>query len=160
MTIVERPSPNHSDRPKGTLPDLVVIHGTAGETDAGDLSWLTSPASQVSYHYLVGRDGRVYRLVPDELRAWHAGRSIWEGRADCNDYSIGVGVANDGAEPYTVRQYAAASVLAAELMHRHHIPMHRIVGHHHVSPGRKTDPWLHFEWMRFAATLTGALGAP
>ncbi|HEX7049110.1 MAG TPA: N-acetylmuramoyl-L-alanine amidase, partial [Longimicrobiales bacterium] len=105
--ILDRPSPNHNARPAGVRPDLIVIHGTAGETDAGDLAWCRDPKSQVSYHYLIGRDGRIYRLVPEERRAWHAGVSGWEGRQGCNDYSIGVGLCNDGREPYTPAQYDA-----------------------------------------------------
>lgn len=156
MTVKERPSPNHNARPAGVRPDLILIHGTAGRSDAGDLSWLCAPESEVSYHYLIGRDGAVYRLVDDERRAWHAGRSAWEGRADCNDYAIGIGLSNDGAEPYTAAQYAALGELVRDIRSRFDIPLRRIVGHHHVSPGRKTDPWYHFEWGRFFDHLTGA----
>lgn len=148
MEIIETPSPNHNARPAGVRPDLIVIHGTAGKTDAGDLSWCRDPRSRVSYHYLIGRDGRIYRLVPDEQRAWHAGESSWEGRSNCNDYSIGVGLSNDGREPYTPAQYDAAAWLVGELMRRWQIPPRRVVGHCHVSPGRKQDPWLHFHWGR------------
>ena len=66
-----------------------------------DLDWMGRAESQVSYHYLIGRDGAVYRLVPEDRRAWHAGASVWEGRANCNDYSIGIGLSNDGRGSYT-----------------------------------------------------------
>lgn len=159
MIVHERPSPNHNARPAGVTPDLIVVHGTAGQTDAGDLSWLRSRESGVSYHYLIGRDGVTYRLVPDERRAWHAGRSSWEGRPDCNDYSLGIGLSNDGAEPYTEAQYVALAGLLHDLMARWQIPVRRIVGHYHVSPGRKTDPWYHFEWARVFEALMDRYGS-
>lgn len=157
MAIIEQPSPNHGPRPFGVRPDLIVIHGTAGRSDMADLDWMGRAESQVSYHYLIGRDGAVYRLVPEDRRAWHAGASVWEGRANCNDYSIGIGLSNDGREPYPAAQIDAAGKLVADLCDRYGIPLRRVVGHCHVSPGRKTDPWLHFEWGRlFGAACRGA----
>lgn len=153
MKIIDSPSPNQSDRPSGVKPDLLVIHGTAG-TDRGDLQHLRSPASNVSYHYLVLRDGSVHRLVRPERRAWHAGVSSWEGRENVNNYGIGIGMSNRGdGELYTRSQYEAAGRLCAILRRVYGIPLERIVGHCHVSPGRKSDPWLTFEWMRLAAEI-------
>src|SRR5690606_39685224 len=83
-SIIRRDSPNHGPRPAGVAPSLIVVHGTAGRTDAGDVDWCTQPESQVSYHYIVGRDGTLYALVPEDRRAWHAGRSEWEGRQNVN----------------------------------------------------------------------------
>lgn len=157
MTIRDRMSPNQGPRPAGTRPDLIIIHGTAGRSDSADLDWLSRRESQVSYHYLVGRTGTIYRLVPEDRRAWHAGASIWDGRANCNDYSIGIGLSNDGREPYPAAQIDAAGKLVADLCRRYAIPLSRVVGHCHVAPGRKADPWLHFEWGRlFAAVCCGA----
>lgn len=153
MTYIERPSPNQNARPAGEAPSLIVLHGTAGKSDAGDVSWCQSPQAKVSYHYIVGRDGSVYRLVPDDRRAWHAGKSEWGGRANCNDYSIGIGFSNDGREPFTARQYVAGAQVVADVCARWRIPWHRIVAHYHVSPGRKTDPWYHFEWARLFSAL-------
>jgi len=110
----------------------------------------------VSYHYIVGRDGTVYQLVPDEERAWHAGESVWQGRPNCNDYSLGVALSNDGKEPYPDAQVRAAGELVADLCRRWGIPWERIVSHALVSPGRKTDPWLHFPWGAFFAALDRA----
>lgn len=146
MTIVDRPSPNQGSRPAGTSPALVVVHGTAG-TDAGDLDWLTRADSQVSYHYLIQRTGQVYRLVNEERRAWHAGKSEWRGRTDCNDYSIGIGFSNLGkSEPYTDAQYEAGGRLLREILGRWTLDFDAVVGHFHVSPGRKTDPWYAFHF--------------
>ena len=96
MNIIDSPSPNQNDRPRGAgLPSLIVLHGTVG-TDAGDLSWIRSPASKVSYHYLILRDGTVHRMVRPERRAWHAGASEWAGRENVNDFSIGIGLSSKG----------------------------------------------------------------
>lgn len=147
--IIPKPSPNHSPRPAGVKPDLLIIHGTAGKSDAGDIAWCRDPVSKVSYHYIVGRDGKVYQLVADDRKAWHAGLSDWQGRGNCNDYSIGIGLSNRGdGEKYTDAQYTALRSLVGQLRTKHGIPWERVVGHYHVSPGRKTDPWYSFEWMR------------
>lgn len=107
MRVTDTPSPNQGARPAGVTPRLVVIHGTVG-TDIGDLLWLRDKKSQVSYHYLLQRDGEIYRLVQPERRAWHAGASSWAGVPNVNDFSIGIGLSNLGnGEPYTEAQYAA-----------------------------------------------------
>lgn len=148
MNIVRKDSPNFGNRPQGVKPSLIIIHGTAGLSTEGDLSWLCSSKSQVSYHFLIGEDGTVYQLVDEVKRAWHAGVSEWEGRSDCNDFSIGVAFSNDGKEPYTAKQYQSGRQLVNELRRRWSIPASGVVGHCHVSPKRKTDPWLHFHWSR------------
>lgn len=152
FTILDLASPNHGSRPVES-PSLVVIHGTAG-TDVGDLSWLTKRESQVSYHYLIQRPGTVYRLVDESRRAWHAGKSTWRGRADCNDYSVGIGFSNRGnGESYTDAQYDAGGRLLRQVLNRWSLDFDAVVGHFHVSPGRKTDPWYTFH---FGALLEAA----
>jgi N-acetylmuramoyl-L-alanine amidase len=158
VTIIDSPSPNQGARPPGAKPSLVVIHGTVG-TDAGDLEWLRSPKSRVSYHYLVQRTGAIHRLVHPEARAWHAGESSWRGVADVNDFSIGIGLSNlGGGELYREAQYAAAGWLCSIFAREFGIGMEAIVGHYHVSPGRKTDPWYSFEWGRLFARMQAAEG--
>lgn len=154
VNIIDTGSPNHHARPAGTTVDLLVIHGTAG-TDAGDLAWCCDPRSGVSYHYLILRDGTIHRLVSELRRAWHAGVSEWEGRSNVNDYSIGIGLSNRGpGEPYTDAQYDALAALTRDIMARHPaITPDRIVGHADVSPGRKADPWDHFDWQRYRADI-------
>jgi N-acetylmuramoyl-L-alanine amidase len=154
MTVIDRPSPNQGSRPSGVKPTLIVIHGTEG-TDAGDLAWIQKRESQVSYHYLIHRTGSVVRLVPDNRRAWHAGVSTWDGKANCNDYSIGIGLSNISPQPYTAAQYQSLGALLALLTKKHDIPVSRIVGHYHVSPGRKVDPGYHFEWGRAFGEMFG-----
>jgi N-acetylmuramoyl-L-alanine amidase len=147
------PSPNRSGR-DGHPVRMVVIHGDAGRTDAGTISWIESPDSGISYHYLVGRGGQVHQFVEENEKAWHAGVSEWP---DCtvgnsvNPTSIGVAFANDGTgdEPYTSAQYAQGAKLVGGIIRRHRIPIDAVRGHHEVSPGRKTDPWAHFDWQRF-----------
>ena len=150
MNVVAKHSPNFSSR-KGKVPRMVVIHGDAGRSDAGTVSWVQNPISRVSYHYLIGRDGTVYQFVPDDLKAWHAGDSAWAGASSVNNFSIGVAFANDGTgqESYRVRQYGIGGRLIAELCRKHQIPCHMIRGHSEVSPGRKTDPWRWFDWPAF-----------
>jgi len=81
------------------------------------MDWIRRSESQVSYHVLIGRRGDVYLIVPPEQRAWHAGRSVWDGVSDCNDYTIGVCLSNrnDGEEPYAGAQRIAAIEVCAEL---------------------------------------------
>lgn len=138
---------------EGSKIKLVVIHGDAGKSDAGTVEWLhKDPRSKVSYHYLVGRDATVYQFVQEEDKAWHAGISEWP---DCtvnksvNAASVGVAFANDGKEAYRSAQYEAGAKLVADICKRYGIPEGRVVGHYEVSPGRKSDPWKHFDWPTF-----------
>lgn len=156
LDLYWRPSPNFNNRPAGVEPSLVVIHGTAG-TDAGDLAWLTSPQSKLSYHYLITRNGRIYYLVREMHRAWHAGKSSWGGVDGVNDFSIGIALSNRGPhlEPhYTDAQYESLGLLLTDLRERRGIHSSRgVVGHAAVSPGRKSDPWAHFDWFRVARDI-------
>jgi N-acetyl-anhydromuramyl-L-alanine amidase AmpD len=138
--MLTHPSPNFKARPAGTVVDTIVLHASAGKSDAGDVSWIQAPASGISYHVLVGRDGRVYRFVDPRHQAYHAGVSEFRGRKFCNRYSIGVAFANrhDGVEPLTQPQIAAMRTVLRELCAAY--PIKHITTHGEVSPGRKTDP--------------------
>ena len=154
------PSPHRSSR-EGARVLLVVIHADAGKSDAGTVAWLKDPASKVSYHYLVGRDAEVYQFVSELDVAWHAGDSRWPGctvekpgrKPTVNPTSIGVAFANDGKEPYRTVQYIRAAKLVADICRRHKIPSDMVVGHADVSPGRKSDPYAHFDWPMFRELL-------
>lgn len=155
---VWKPSPHFSRRNKH--PTMVVIHGDAGETDAGTVSWIQDPASNVSYHYLVGRDGTVYQFVREQDKAWHAGVSKWHGRevgSSVNAISVGVCFANDGEEDYREVQYLTGAELVANIISDWGINANDVVGHYEVSPGRKTDPWEHFDWRRFMSEIAEQL---
>lgn len=158
MNIVDRlGTANKGPRLGGMKPSMIVIHGDAGQTEAGTISWILNPTSQVSYHYLIGRDGAVYRLVDESERAWHAGRSEWPGMTDSknsvNSSSIGVCLANSGTEQYRDAQYDAAAELVADIMRRHAIGVELVRGHNEVSPGRKIDPFPQFNWSRFLGAI-------
>lgn len=155
MSFVDRPSPHWSSR--GIyVPEMVVIHADAGQTEEGTLSWLEHPDSKVSYHWLVGRDGKVYRIVPEVEKAWHAGESSWPGITvgnSVNPRAIGVAFANNGTEAYREAQYVAGAELVADAMERYSIPLGLVRGHNEVSPGRKTDPYPQFNWRTFYGWL-------
>ena len=135
------PSPHHNARPKGSVIRCVVLHADAGQSDAGTLAWCADPESKVSYHILIGRNGRVYTLVHESRRAWHAGKGSWGGSNDVNSISVGVAFANkhDNVEPLTPLQLAVAPEVVKALRERHPT-IEAVVTHADVSPGRKTDP--------------------
>lgn len=143
-------------------PTMVVWHADASDSEEGTISWIKSPRSKVSYHYLIGRDGMVYRLVNPDFTAWHAGDSAWPLRtagprqgSTVNPDSIGVAFsnANDGVEMLTTRQLESALYLARVFAQQWRIKPVAHVAHREVSPGRKTDPRpeaLDMDWFRGA----------
>ena len=151
---VDHPSPNHEPRPQGTAVDILVLHYTGMLTGAAALERLCQPDAKVSAHYLVEEDGRILRLVPEELRAWHAGLACWAGKADINDRSIGIELVNPGHEfgyrAFPEAQMAALIDLAEAIRTRHPIPCSRVLGHSDVAPERKQDPGELFDWPRLA----------
>lgn len=146
--LVECPSPNHDARDADV--DMLVLHYTGMKTADEALARLTDPAAKVSAHYTIGRDGRVYRHVPEDRRAWHAGVSYWAGARNINSRSIGIELVNPGHEfgyiPFTDEQIAALIDIAQEIIARHAIPPARVVGHSDVAPARKEDPGELFPW--------------
>lgn len=181
MKIIEHPSPNHSARPVGQRVDTIVIHHTASSDAHSALSWMKNPESKVSAHYLIGAYGHVYRLVPENRTAWHAGESCmpWEKMkkgASVNARSIGVELVNpgDGHTPFTEAQYRSLGELLPDICRRLdwarvyvgqdfcvRVPGQDVVsvahgfilGHRDVAPGRKTDPADNFDWGRVREML-------
>ena len=155
--MIERPSPNHGER-RGPL-DMLLLHYTdmVRAEDAVDL--LCDPASQVSSHYVVGEDGRVWKLVDEDRRAWHAGVSWWAGESDINSRAIGIEIANPGHSHgyrhFPEVQMLAVMALCREIVARHRIPAHRVLGHSDVAPGRKIDPGHLFDWQGLARSGIG-----
>lgn len=137
--MISHPSPNHGPRTKPIR--LIVLHATAGKTDAGDIGWMQRDISGVSYHVCIGRDGTRYTLVDDKRRAWHAGLSKWKGITDVNSISLGLAWCNrhDGTEPLTPAQIAEARKVIAE-WRALHPTIEAIVTHKEIAPGRKSDP--------------------
>jgi N-acetylmuramoyl-L-alanine amidase len=140
------PSPNFNER----RPSYVVLHHTTNDTVERALRTLTDPVREVSAHYVVGRDGKVYQLVDERLRAWHAGRSQWGSDFDLNSASIGIELDNSGDEPFPQSQIDALLRLLADIQTRYRIPAPNFLGHADVSPGRKVDPSAWFPWRLLA----------
>jgi N-acetylmuramoyl-L-alanine amidase len=144
MDFIDAPSPNFDARK--APPDAIVLHYTGMQTGEAALARLRDPAAKVSAHYLVEEDGRVFRLVPEERRAWHAGVSCWRGERDMNGVSVGIEIVNPGHEfgyrAFPDAQAAAVIALVADIA--------RIVGHSDVAPDRKEDPGELFPWKALA----------
>jgi N-acetylmuramoyl-L-alanine amidase len=153
MDVIEAPSPNFGPRAKGP-PHMLVLHYTGMPTGEAALARMRDPATEVSAHYMVEEDGRVFRLVPEERRAWHAGKSSWRGETDVNSASIGVEIVNPGHEfgyrPFPEPQVAAVTALVGDIRTRWTIEDVDIVGHSDVAPDRKQDPGELFPWARLA----------
>ena len=151
-------SPNHGPRGE-TKPDAIVLHYTGMATGPEALARLRDPESQVSAHYVVEENGRIYQLVPEARRAWHAGESSWAGETDMNSASIGIEIVNGGHDfgspPFTAAQIDAVIALCRDIAERNEIPLHNILAHSDIAPGRKTDPGEHFPWARLAAAGLG-----
>src|SRR5215471_11205549 len=159
MMIRERASPNHDARPEGGRIDMLVLHYTGMKTAAEAIDRLCDPAAKVSAHYVIDEDGKVWRLVEESRRAWHAGASFWQGTENVNAVSIGIELVNPGHEwgyrAFPEAQMASLETLAKVLIARHPIPADRVVGHSDVAPLRKQDPGELFDWPRLARAGVG-----
>lgn len=143
-------SPNHGPRRDGLRPELVVIHYTAMSSADAAIRALCDPAREVSAHWLIGRDGARYNLVPEELRAWHAGTGSWAGRGDVNSRSIGIELDNDGSAPFAAPLMETLEALLTDIMGRWSIPARGVIAHSDMAPDRKSDPGARFDWRRLA----------
>ena len=152
MSLISAPSPNFDQR-RGP-PDMIVLHYTGMQTGAEALERLRDPEAKVSAHYMIEEDGRVFQLVPEERRAWHAGVSFWKGERDVNAVSIGIELVNPGHElgypDFPEMQVEALIGLLDAIRGRWTIPNGRILGHSDVAPDRKVDPGEKFPWKRLA----------
>jgi AmpD protein len=166
--ISVRPSPNFNERP---IPDditLLVIHnislppGQFGTPYICDLflnqlnleadPWFSClEGLKVSAHFLIDRTGHITQFVSCDARAWHAGVSSFEGREQCNDFSIGIELEGTDTVPYTDTQYATLDALTQTLTQCYRLRAVR--GHEHIAPVRKTDPGASFDWVRYNKTI-------
>ncbi|MDH4283998.1 MAG: 1,6-anhydro-N-acetylmuramyl-L-alanine amidase AmpD [Gallionellaceae bacterium] len=161
-------SPNCDARPPGMPVELLVIHNISlpprqfggGEIARLFTNTLDTEAHpffsqlrglKVSAHFLIRRDGELIQFVACGKRAWHAGVSRWQGRAGCNDFSIGIELEGSDNEPFEARQYTAL-VRLTRLLKRAY-PIRAIVGHADIAPERKTDPGPYFDWGRYTKAL-------
>lgn len=188
--VAERlhPSPNHGPRTGGKggearRPDCIILHYTGMADSASALLWLSNPLSQVSCHYFIFEDGRIWQMVPESRRAWHAGRGSWHDENDLNSASIGIEIAHPGHQPpggfgadgkpvplsegaipdpfpppgppFGDAQIAAVIRLVADIKARWSIPDERILAHSDIAPGRKIDPGETFPWAKLAEAGLG-----
>jgi N-acetylmuramoyl-L-alanine amidase len=157
MTPISAPSPNFDART--APPDMIVLHYTGMPDGPAALARLRDPEAKVSAHYLVEEDGRVFALVPEARRAWHAGQSFWAGERDINAASIGIEIVNPGHEfgyrDFPIAQLASVMDLLTDIRSRWTIEDGRILGHSDVAPRRKIDPGERFPWQAFAAAGHG-----
>jgi N-acetylmuramoyl-L-alanine amidase len=138
-------------------PQLIVLHFTDQDSVAQSLQTLRTHNSggPVSAHYLIGRDGRIYQLVSDRMRAWHAGPGRWGTITDVNSASIGIEIDNNGHVPFPPAQIDSLIRLLTDLTTRWHIPRTQIIGHEDLAPARKDDPGPLFPWATLAAAGFG-----
>ncbi len=165
-------SPNCDERPAGVVPSLIIVHGISlppGEYGGPYIDQLFTntldPRShpyfaeiqglKVSSHVLIRRNGECTQYVSFAQRAWHAGKSCYQGREACNDFSIGIELEGVDDQPYEVVQYEVLAAMVQALSETYpEVNPAAIVGHCHVAPGRKTDPGSAFEWPRLASLLS------
>jgi AmpD protein len=162
-------SPHYNARPDGMPVELLVVHnislpaGQFGGPHVSDLfsarvdynadpSFADLRGLTVSAHFFVRRDGRLVQYVSCNDRAWHAGVSRFQGRDNCNDFSIGVELEGSDNVAFTPVQYEVLATLAVTLRQRY--PLRFVQGHEHIAPGRKTDPGPYFDWQKLAGLLT------
>lgn len=165
------PSPNFGPRPANVEPELLVIHNISlppGEFGGRSieqfftncLDWQEHEyfaqleGIEVSSHLLIRRTGELVQFVALQDRAWHAGKSCYQGREECNDFSIGIELEGTDCQPYADEQYSTLAAATTLLLRE--IPQmtaKAIVGHSDIAPGRKTDPGPAFDWQRYGSSI-------
>lgn len=159
MDIIKHPSPNFDLRGDAPIEKL-VLHYTGMQSGEDALERLCDVESEVSSHYLVEEDGRIFQLVDEEKRAWHAGIAYWRGCRDINARSVGIEIVNPGHE-FGYREFPRAQMesviaLCQDILKRHpNIPPRCVVGHSDVAFRRKQDPGELFDWAWLAAEGVG-----
>jgi N-acetyl-anhydromuramoyl-L-alanine amidase len=165
-----RPSPFFNSRPKEAKIDLIVIHGISlpprhfggnainqlflGTLNTDLPEFADLQGVEVSAHLLIRRDGQVIQYVPFNERAWHAGKSQFQEKSNCNDFSVGIELEGCDDIPYTKEQYRQLAGILQLFQRLWGISVDRIVGHVDIAPDRKTDPGKAFEWDLLRALLS------
>lgn len=162
-------SPNYNARPSAIIIDTIVIHNISlppdnfGACDANglhfvkalftnQLDWNAHPyfqtikGAEVSAHLFIERDGKITQFVNFEDRAWHAGKSSYLGRPECNNYSIGIELEGSDFLPFTAVQYQTLSHIIKALYQTYPKTRRHLTGHSDIASGRKTDPGEYFDW--------------
>ena len=164
------PSANYNDRPSVDI-NMLVIHNISLPPNQFGGSYIEDffcnqldcnahpyfqkiKDLQVSAHLLIRRDGSVTQFVPFNKRAWHAGRSEFNGDKECNDFSIGIELEGSDDMPFDELQYTKLTQVTQAIMQAYpEIITERIVGHSDIAPGRKTDPGECFDWEKYKSCL-------
>ncbi len=163
-------SPNKDARPENTTINLIVIHSISlppgqydndsiedffqNKLDINDHPYFEEiHRMKVSSHILIKRGGEIIQFVPFSQRAWHAGQSTYDGRENCNDFSIGIELEGTDTDPFEETQYKKLSQLIIALQTTYPETTDRITGHSDIAPGRKTDPGTGFDWDRLNGYL-------
>ncbi|ERL98968.1 negative regulator of beta-lactamase expression [Rhodobacteraceae bacterium HIMB11] len=132
------------------MPNWVILHYTAMNSAAEAIERLCDPVHQVSAHYVISESGAVTQLVSDDMRAWHAGQSYWQGCRDMNSASIGIELCNRGDHPFPAPQIRALITLLSGVCTRNGIPPNSVIGHSDIALARKADPGARFDWRALA----------
>lgn len=163
MQIRTLKSPNVNDRAGGVTPSYIILHYTGTKT-ASEAEEIYMTPDQVSPHYMIDYDGTITSYVPEDKRAWHAGKSYWRGIEDMNSHSIGIEIVNPGHElfyrDFTQAQMDALQTLCPAIMARHNIKPANIIGHSDIAPGRKIDPGELLDWRTLARSNIGVWPHP
>lgn len=145
---------NCEPRRNGMTPRYVMLHYTGMASAQSAIDWLAREDSRVSCHYVVDDDGTITQMVPEALRAWHAGASYWRGETDLNSASVGIEIQNPGHDrgypDFPAAQVQAVLELTRDIVKRHGLPRDAIIAHSDVAPDRKIDPGEKFPWAHLA----------
>lgn len=162
-------SANFGERPDATDISLIVVHaislppgrygtGCVQQLFTNSLNWDAHPyfqqirGLQVSSHFYIERSGLLWQFVDCDARAWHAGQSRFQGRSNCNDFSIGIELEGLDGETFEPGQYASLAKTCAAIAKVY--PISAVAGHEHIAPGRKHDPGAGFVWSRLQRALS------
>ncbi|MFV0369481.1 MAG: N-acetylmuramoyl-L-alanine amidase [Hyphomicrobiaceae bacterium] len=158
------PALNTEPRRPGFQPDLLLLHYTGMASVKKAIDWLACEESKVSCHYVIAEDGTITQMVAEEMRAWHAGLSYWDGATDINSCSIGIEIHNPGHQngypEFPQAQMDAVMRLSTDIVKRHRIAKGRVLAHSDVAPHRKVDPGEKFDWKLLAQSGVGRWVAP
>ena len=154
-----REAVNFGERRNDEAPDILLLHYTGMESAQAALDWLCCAESGVSCHYFIDEAGSVSQLVPENLRAHHAGVGSWEGHTDINSRSIGIEIANGGHDmalpDFPKPQMEAVLTLSTDIVARYQMKPNLVLGHSDIAPGRKIDPGENFDWAWLAINGVG-----
>lgn len=169
MKIIKKDTTHFEDRKNGGKPNFLILHYTETQNAQAAEDYFIGKIvdeknGRVSAHYMIDEDGSITQYVDEEKRAWHAGKSYWDGLEDINSFSIGIEIVNPGRRygyrAFPVQQMRSVVDLCKDIMARHNIPPHRVLGHSDIAPARKVDPGELFDWKMLAGHGIGVWPSP